>query len=112
MGRRLVWLAGVSEHLRLPVRIGPDGTFRTDAEDSVEEIRQNVLVILRTRLGERMATPGFGTSDPTFTGFDAAVALDLVAVIEPRADLSVVLQALSALGREQVDLAVRRREST
>ena len=88
----------MSQHLRLPLQLGPDGTFATVEEDSVEEIRQNVLVILRTRIGERLATPDLGVPDPTFRGFDADQALDVVRAFEPRADLQVAQQALDRQG--------------
>lgn len=101
----------MSQHLRLPISLAPDGTFRTVTEDSPEEITQNVRVILRTRIGERLATPDFGTPDPTFAGFDAAAAMDLVSDQEPRAELAVVEQVIDSAGLQTTDLSVRRRES-
>lgn len=101
----------MSEHLRLPLRVAPNGRFYTVAEDSSEEILQNVLVILRTRLGERLATPDFGTPDPTFTGFDVEAALAAVTDVEPRADLQTVRHALDRLGAETLDVLVSRRET-
>ena len=101
----------MSEHLRLPVRIGPDGTFLTVVEDSTAEIVQNVSVILRTRLAERLATPTLGTPDPVFRGFDPQTALGLVADAEPRAVLELVRQSLDEVGREVTDLTVTRRET-
>lgn len=106
----------MTKHLRLPPTLAPDGTFRTVEEDSAEEILQNVTVILRTRIdaegvGERLATPEFGTADPTFAGFDADTALDVVRTYEPRADVQVIRQVLDRFGREQTDLSVRRRET-
>lgn len=101
----------MSDHIRLPVRVAPDGRFFTVAEDSVAEVLQNVMVILRTRLGERLATPALGTVDPTFGDFDAEAALSVVAEYEPRADLQVVRRALDALGSENVTVYVSRRET-
>lgn len=109
-------LAGMSQHIRLPISLSSNGTFRTVAEDDPQEIAQNVLVILRTRTdldgtGERLATPDFGIPDPAFTGFDAQEALDVVRTFEPRADVTVVQQALED-GVETTDLSVRpRREN-
>lgn len=101
----------MSRHIRLPIAIATDGTFTTVAEDSVEEITQNVTVVLRTRTGERLATPDLGTPDPTFTGLDPAVALDMVRQVEPRADLDIVTRAVTAAGVQAVDVQVRRREN-
>lgn len=107
----------MSQHIRLPISIGADGTFRTVTEDERAEIAQNVLVILRTRInpdgiGERLATPTFGTADPTFVGFNAETALDVVRTFEPRADVAVVQQAIDVLGVQTTDLSVQRRETT
>ncbi len=98
----------MSVHLRLPLSLGGDGSFRTVAEDSPEEVLQNVLVVLRTRPGERLATPDLGVRDPVFDGLDVAEALAEVAEWEPRADVTVVEQALSAEGVQSVRLDVRR----
>lgn len=96
----------MSQHLRLPLTVGPDGTFRTVVEDSLDEITQNVLVILRTRTGERLATPDLGVPDPTFAGFDADEALDHVRTYEDRADLDVVRQALTGAGVQTTVISV------
>lgn len=108
----MVGVAGVSEHIALPIRVGGNGGFVTVAEDSAQEIVQNVAVLLRTREGERLATPEFGTPDPVFTGLDAEAALALIATTEPRATVEVVRQVLDRDGRQVTDLDVRRREST
>jgi phage baseplate assembly protein W len=100
----------VSEHLRLPFGLAADGTFQTVTEDSDAEVVQNVAVILRTREGERMATPEFGTSDPTFVGLDPAALLPVVERYEPRADLLIVQQAITAAGVQTNDISVRRQE--
>lgn len=102
----------MSRHLRLPLTLTADGTFRTVEEDSIEEIVQNVAVVLRTRLGERLATPDFGTPDPTFQGLDPAVVLDQIRDVEPRADVEIVAQAITAAGLQALDVQIRRGEST
>jgi phage baseplate assembly protein W len=108
------WLASVSQHqhIRLPITLAADGSFRTVAEDSIEEVLQNVTVILRTRLEERLATPDLGVPDPTFVGFDTAAALDMARMYEPRADLQVIERALTALGVQTTTVTVGRRETT
>lgn len=100
----------MSDHLRLPFGLAADGTFQTVTEDSDAEIVQNVSVILRSRIGERLATPEFGTADPTFTGLDPAALLPVVERYEPRADLLIVQQAITALGVQLNDISVRRQE--
>jgi phage baseplate assembly protein W len=98
-------------HLRLPLQLAADGTFATVREDSDAEVVQNVAVILRTRTGERLATPEFGTPDPTFVGLDPAVVLPVVQTYEPRADLDIVQGVVGADGNQINDIGVRRQES-
>ncbi len=86
----------MSQHLRLPFGLAADGTFATVQEDSDDEVVQNVGVILRTRLAERLATPDFGTPDPTFTGLDAA---DLGIVTAAIQGVRYVLTTGSAYGQ-------------
>lgn len=98
------------KHLRLPLALGPDGTFATVTEDTDAEIKQNVSVILRTRTGERLATPTFGTPDPTFDGLDVAAVTEVVAQTEPRADLTIVQQVITRDGVQVNDATIRRQE--
>lgn len=52
-------------HLKVPFQIAGRAAL-TVAEDSIEEVIQNVSVIVSTRRGERLAVPDFGISDPVF----------------------------------------------
>lgn len=101
----------MSEHLRLPFSLTANGTFATVQEDTDSEVVQNVAVILRTRQDERLATPRFGTADPTFTGLDPAQVLPVVGEYEPRATLRIVQAAIRADGVQTNDIGVRRQES-
>jgi phage baseplate assembly protein W len=101
----------MSVHLKIPLTIGADGTFLTVPEDSTAEILQNVTVILRTRTGERLATPDLGTPNPVFQGFDAASAIELISAADPRATVDLVRQAIDSAGKQTTDLTVRRRET-
>jgi phage baseplate assembly protein W len=102
-------VARVSRHLALPLRLTAAGALATVAEDSLDEIAQNAAVVLRTRRGERLATPELGTDDPTFAGLDVDVALSIVGAWEPRADLALVEQVLDRTGYQRTEIAVRRR---
>jgi phage baseplate assembly protein W len=65
------------------------GTVKHDSDD---EIRQNVAVLLGTRLGERPTEPEFGISDPVFRlGVDQGEIESAVAQFEPRARVAVVV---------------------
>ena len=100
----------MSEHLKLPLTIAPGGGFSVAAEDSIQEITQNVRVVLTTRPGERLATAALGIADPTFTVLNAESAFDVVAAWEPRADLQLVAEELSRQGIQTAIVAVSRRQ--
>jgi phage baseplate assembly protein W len=102
----------VSRHLALPLQLTAAGSFATVVEDSPEELTQNLATLLRTRPGERLATPELGTPDPTFAGLDPEAVLAVAAVWEPRADVQLVEHVLDAHGQERTTLAVRRREDS
>lgn len=55
--------------LSYPMRLAPNGSFVTVDQGTDTDAREQIAVICLTRPGERPVTPGFGTSDPAFTGF-------------------------------------------
>lgn len=80
-------------YLDRPFRFGPNGRAVTVDQDSDELINARILAILTTRPGERPLAPGYGTQDPTFTGFDAA---ELRAAISQYGPPGIELQAINA----------------
>lgn len=80
-------------HLRIPFSLATDGTAETVAQGTSAEIVQCVANLVGTRPGTRFALPGYGITDPTFSGIDQ-VALHLAAnKYEPRANVSVLVKA-------------------
>lgn len=51
------------------MRLAPNGSFVTVEQGTDIDAREQIAVICLTRPAERPVTPGFGTSDPAFTGF-------------------------------------------
>jgi hypothetical protein len=97
-------------HLAVPLRLTGGGRFATVAEDSRDELLQNVRVALLTRPGDRLATPELGTDDPTLRRPGAvAIALEQAQELEPRADLELVEQVLEELGNERTTVHVSSR---
>lgn len=77
-----------SPHFAFPFRLGRGGKFAVVAEDSLDEITQNVEVILRTQIGTRLEIPDFGTDTLLFEqqgGSDLDEVLVQVTEWEPRA---------------------------
>jgi phage baseplate assembly protein W len=89
-------------HIAFPFRV-EDGKVTTVEQDSIEEIRQNVLAVLSTELGSRIDAPAYGIPDETFkrqiSRPSADLYLQVVEEVEPRAHL---------LGEAEVEGLIRR----
>lgn len=81
-------------HLKVPFALDRQGHARTTEQDSGDEIRQSVKVLLATRPGERLVIPDYGLADPAFAGPDAGVIAEAVQRWEPRADLGTIQTAI------------------
>jgi phage baseplate assembly protein W len=99
-------------HLALPLRLTVDGSMAALAQDSDDEITASVGLLLATRPGERAAVPTYGIPDPTFAGIDAAAILAATAEWEPRADLALTADAVTATGEQYATAAVGIRDLT
>ena len=80
----------VTPHLAVPFRV-EHGRAVTVEEDTLDEVKQNVIVVLDSRQGERLMVPTFGLEDPTFRlaqeAIDETEILSAVEDFEPRAVL-------------------------
>lgn len=94
--------------LALPLRLaGP--SLVTLPQGSAAELRQSVGLLLRTRPGERVVTPAYGTPNPL--GLLAVNGEDVRAAIttwEPRVDVDITV----AGDGEDVAITVTVREDT
>lgn len=83
----------MTDHLRIPFEMAVGRARRVKA-GSIDEIEQNVRVLVLTQLGQRLGTPDFGMTDPTFRFESEAVAegeLEAqVARFEPRARVEMI----------------------
>jgi phage baseplate assembly protein W len=88
-------------HLAWPPRIGPDGTFETVGQDTVEEHRQAVELLLHTPLGGLIDTPRFGTPEQAFKtgGADISQLEATVERWEPRTRRTITRTELAALAQ-------------
>lgn len=77
-------------HLAFPIRLAAGGGLATVEQDSQEDIRQSVELLLRTRPGERRCVPGYGLPDPVFGGLTEAEVLDVIEEWEDRADVDEI----------------------
>lgn len=77
-------------HLAFPMRL-VGRSLAVNEQDSYEEVRDAVNLIVRTDLGSRTSLPEMGTDDPTFKDF-RAVASQIertVTEYEPRAEIDI-----------------------
>lgn len=58
--------------LSYPFRLAPGGGVATVPDGSSEAHAEAIAVLALTRRGERVLVPGFGITDPVFTGVDVA----------------------------------------
>lgn len=75
------------QHLAYPLRLLPDGTFATVDQDTLDDVRQCVQVLLNTPQGIRPLAPSIGISDYAFQGIDPD---ELQALLEDQEDRAVV----------------------
>lgn len=92
-------------HLTWPLRMaGP--RLAAVEQDSIEDVRQCVHVLLRTPPGARPLAPEVGIDDPTFGVVDPGEITGYLADHEPRAVVSVTETGPDAGGRQAVTVAV------
>lgn len=86
------------------------GRLATVEQDTLDELRMNVRVLLHTPAGARPIAPQVGVEDPTFTDLDGpGLAADLMRW-EPRAQVTVTVTGGSWEGERRVGVDVEHRE--
>lgn len=97
-----------------PFQLGPDGQPLEVVQDSAEDVRGSVELLLNYPLGFRDDAPDFGIADPTFEVVTSATVEDVEAAIEqwePRAlalvdgEVDVIDEAL-----RRITVRLRREE--
>lgn len=94
-------------HLAFPLRLTDSGSFAVVEQDTIDDVRQCVHVLLRTPLGVRPLAPEIGVEDPTFeTGIDGDVLAATLEEQEPRASVTVVAAPVDPSGEQQLEVRV------
>ena len=95
------------------------GTVKFSA--GVENIRQNILIILGTRVGERQMLPKFGCrifdllfapNTPSTTSTAATYVREAITLWEPRVEVLNVVASLANTGTIKVQLSYRIRATS
>jgi phage baseplate assembly protein W len=101
-------VAAVDEvpHLRWPLR-GAAHRLQTVEQDTIDDVRQCVRVLLVTPLGARPLAPEIGVEDPTFTaGVDAEVLAAELEEMEDRASVTVIADQVDPQGHQDIRIHV------
>jgi phage baseplate assembly protein W len=94
-------------HLAFPLRARADGSFEQVEQDTYEDVRQCVYMVLRTPLQSRPLAPHVGVDDPTFSmGVDAPELEAQLQELEPRAVVKVTAGDVESGGEQQVEVRV------
>lgn len=96
-------------HIAFPLRQAPaaDGGGLVEVEqDTIDDVRQCVHVLLRTPLGVRPLAPQVGVEDPTFTRVDGDVLAATLEDQEDRAAVTVTASPVDATGEQQIEVLV------
>lgn len=96
-------------HLAWPLRRAADGSLAAVEQDTIDDVRRCVRVLLRTPLGARPLSPATGVPDPTFSaGLDAAELEQTLTSEdnEPRSDVRVTTAPVNASGRQKPQIRV------
>ncbi len=98
-------------HLAFPLRRAPAGELLAVEQDTLEDVRQCVHVLLRTPRGARPLAPDVGIEDPTFTsGVQAEVLQAQLEDDEDRAHVDVAAGRVGPTGAQAVQVNVQLRE--
>jgi hypothetical protein len=73
-----------------PFRLAPNGSIAVVDADSDQGRAEQLAVLCLTRIGERDLVPGFGITDPVFTGIDPAEIVAGLAAYGPAVTVSDV----------------------
>lgn len=89
MGDRLVGVRQVLvPRFKMPLSLGPTGSFQVVEQDSVEDVVQCVEALLLTLEGQRLELPDYGIPDPVFsTTLPLAEIQSRIEEWEPRAEI-------------------------
>jgi phage baseplate assembly protein W len=103
-------------HLRWPFRLTagadipgqvPHAPLALVEQDSIDDVRQSIHLLLRTPPGSRPLAPRVGVHDPTFTaGVDADQLAAQLEELEPRARVTVSAPPTDGAGRQTVQIRV------
>jgi phage baseplate assembly protein W len=88
-------------HFDYPFRFGADGHAICLEQDDPDEIRNCVVVLLKTPIGTRMDVPDFGVPEQLFRmgGIREEIVLNALRAWEPRAAYTMTLDTIRDLAQ-------------
>jgi phage baseplate assembly protein W len=94
-------------HLAWPLQILPDGTFATVEQDTFDDVRQCIRVLLNTLRGIRPLAPEVGVDDIAFSGVDAHDLEQALMDAESRAVVTVTILPPDGHGEQVITVDVQ-----
>jgi hypothetical protein len=88
-----------------PFTVLPNGRVATVEQGSDPANAQLLAVLILTRLDERPLQPGFGLTDPTFTGFDPGELTAAVTAYGPDIAIDDISVDFDRSGAQQVHVS-------
>jgi phage baseplate assembly protein W len=103
-------------HLRWPFRLTagadlpgqvPHAPLQLVEQDTIDDVRQSVHLLMRTPRGARPLAPDVGIDDPTFSvGIDPQLLAAQIEEFEDRARVTVATAGVDAAGQQTVTVRV------
>lgn len=93
-------------HLAWPLQLAPDGSLQAVEQDTVDEVRQCVHVLLHTPPGARPLAPETGVEDLAFTAIDPDELAAALQDQEPRATVTVAAEPADPTGEQVITVQV------
>lgn len=102
----------LTPQFKLPFRVVNGGVDCVE-QDSVDDVYQNAVVVMRYRQGDRSALPDFGIPDPTFSEGRTRTQEVMAAVRtwEPDAEVEMVHDIITNEGTHTIEVAVSPEDS-
>lgn len=92
------------ELLSHPLRLLPNGEIATVTQDGDAANAEHLATLCLTEIGERPLEPGFGITDPTFTGFEPGEVVAGVDLYGPDVAISDVRSRFETDATQLVEL--------
>lgn len=79
-----------------PFRVETNGTIATTDQGSDLSYKEQIAVLMLTRVGERVLVPAFGITDPAFDRVDKAELINKIKMFGPPVTITNVIERFTS----------------